>query len=112
MKKPRAFTITALKNNPGVKVLKECYIMRHSHVSHCIWNTKVKLKLVHLDDTMRSIIDMYQEQLQIPYIPNIRKGDVVSHNHNLMLAAYEIASKQKDHKEVDYNEVRRFLDAK
>jgi hypothetical protein len=112
MTKPRAFTITPLKNNPGIKVLKECYIMRHSHVSHCIWNTKVKMKLAHLDDTMRDIIDMYRDQHKIPYIPDVRKGDIVTHNHNLLLAAWAIASRAaSDEKEVP-DEIRGFLESK
>jgi hypothetical protein len=111
MTKPRAFTITPLKNNPGIKVLKECYIMRHSHVSHCIWNTKVKLKLAHLDDSMRSIIDMYVEQLQIPYIPDIKKGDIVTLNHNLLLAAWAIANKAANGSKETADEVRRILES-
>jgi hypothetical protein len=105
----RAFTITEQKNNPKVKLLKTCTIMRHSHISHCIWNTKIKVRLVYLEDSIESIIDMYRDQLQVPYIPNIKKGDIVTLNHNLLLSAWEIASKQKISQEVDYDEVRRLL---
>jgi hypothetical protein len=103
----RAFTITEQKNNPKVKLLKTCTIMRHSHISHCIWNTKIKVRLVYLEDSLESIIDMYRDQLQVPYIPNIKKGDIVTLNHNLLLSAWDIANRtMKTAKELN-NEVRR-----
>jgi len=106
----RAFTITPQKNNPRVHILKECYIMRHSHISDCVWNTKIKLRLVYLKDTMRSIIEMYEEQLGVPYLANINKGDVVSLVHHRILAAWEVSKKYDINDKEATNEVRRILD--
>jgi hypothetical protein len=56
---------------------------------------------------MESIIDMYRDQLQVPYIPMIKKGDIVTLNHNLLLSAWDIANRtMKTAKELN-NEVRR-----
>jgi len=110
MAKLRAFTITPQKNNPRVQLLKECYIMRHSHISHCVWNTKIKVRLVGLEGLWDDIIDMYTEQLNVPYIYGINKGDVVTLSHNMTLAAWEVAKKYVDTAEAANNEVRRILD--
>jgi len=106
----RAFTITPQKNNPRVLLLKECYIMRHSHISHCVWNTKIKLRLVYLKDAMKNIIDMYEEHLGVPYIANINKGNVVSLAHHRILAAWEVSKNYDNNEKEATNEVRRILD--
>lgn len=101
----KAFTITAKKNNPRIKLLKECYIMRHAHISHCIWNTKIKVHLAHLDDTMDSIIEMYEDQLQVPYIHNIKRGDVVTKRQFMLLGAWEVSRKYLNNTEKTEYEV-------
>jgi len=53
---------------------------------------------------------MYEEQLGVPYLANINKGDVVSLVHHRILAAWEVSKKYDINDKEATNEVRRFLD--
>lgn len=85
MNELKAFSITISTQSKQVYTLKKCYIMRHAHMKQHIWNTKVVLKLAYLGNMLKEIISMYEDQLKVPYIPDIRKGDVVTQKHYLMM---------------------------
>lgn len=105
MAKLRAITLTRLKNNPSLMVLKECYIMKHAHIKQPIWNTKVMLKLTLSENSLCSIIESYKELFKVPYIPDIKKGDVVTFQHNLILAAHTVKVNQFVSRELKTNEL-------
>jgi len=84
----RAFTITRQKANPAIFLLKKCYIMKHPHCAEEVWNTKIEVKLCWLKDTFPSIIEMYQEKWNVPFLPDIKKGHVVSRAQRNVMNAW------------------------
>lgn len=86
----QAFSITRVDSNKTIHLVKKCYIMKHAHLKQDVWNTKILIRLAYLDDMLDEIVDMYRKQLGVPYIPNIKKGDVVTIQQKRILNAEEV----------------------
>jgi hypothetical protein len=106
----RAITMTQDKARPSLYKVKKCFIMKHHNLKEEVWNTKIVIRLKLEDNTIKEVMTMYSEKFEVPYIPNINRGDVVSLQHRKLLSAHEVVSIWAKTPRSGYEEVRRNIE--